>query len=61
LARFEHESHKKRINTDPHDLSVIVVGYGRIGKFVARKLAEHQVKFCIIESDNKKVEEGEKK
>jgi Trk K+ transport system NAD-binding subunit len=35
------------------------VGYGRLWKYIAAKLQENQIPFCIIENDIKKVESAE--
>ncbi|HUD95611.1 YbaL family putative K(+) efflux transporter [Sphingobium sp.] len=38
---------------------VILVGYGRVGKLIARRLAERHVHFVIVEGDPERVEEAE--
>jgi CPA2 family monovalent cation:H+ antiporter-2 len=37
---------------------VVVIGYGRVGKLIARRLADHNVHFVIVEGDGDRAEEA---
>jgi CPA2 family monovalent cation:H+ antiporter-2 len=37
---------------------VVVIGYGRVGKLIARRLADHHVHFVIVEGDGDRAEEA---
>lgn len=56
--KTSHTLHKTLTNTDKN--KIIVVWFGRLGKYMAAKLKQYQIPFCILENDTTRVELAEK-
>jgi len=56
---IEEEEKAERARQAPRIGHVILVGYGRVGKLIATRLVERQVRFVVIESDGDRAEEAE--
>ncbi len=62
IAKFFQNSnidhlHTTLINTDKN--KIIIVWYGRLWKYIAAKLKQNQIPFCILEKDVKRVKSAE--
>ena len=55
----EDEAQAEPATDQPRLGHVILVGYGRVGKLIAKRLAERHVQFVVIEGDPERVEEAD--
>ena len=55
----DDETDNQEVPVRPRIGHVILVGYGRVGKLIARRLAERHVHFVVVEGDPERVEEAE--
>jgi CPA2 family monovalent cation:H+ antiporter-2 len=55
----DNETDNQTQPASPRIGHVILVGYGRVGKLIARHLAEQHVHFVVVEGDPERVEEAE--
>ncbi|ATP20577.1 MULTISPECIES: YbaL family putative K(+) efflux transporter [Sphingobium] len=55
----EDEAQADTATDQPRLGHVILVGYGRVGKLIAKRLAERHVQFVVIEGDPERVEEAD--
>lgn len=53
------EDEEEKAPEQPRIGHVILVGYGRVGKLIARRLAERKVHFVVLETDPDRAEEAE--
>ena len=56
---IEEEEEAEKARQRPHIGHVILVGYGRVGKLIAERLAERKAHFVILEADAERAEEAE--
>ncbi|EZP69905.1 Sodium:proton antiporter [Sphingomonas paucimobilis] len=56
---IEEEQAAQRAREAPRIGHVILVGYGRVGKLIAARLAERKAHFVVIESDSDRADEAE--
>ncbi len=56
---IEEEEEAEKARQRPHIGHVILVGYGRVGKLIAERLAERKAHFVILETDAERAEEAE--
>ena len=56
---MEEEEEAEKARQRPHIGHVILVGYGRVGKLIAERLAERKAHFVILEADAERAEEAE--
>ena len=56
---IEEEEEAEKARQRPHIGHVILVGYGRVGKMIAQRLAERNAHFVVLEADAEKAEEAE--
>ncbi|WP_375197194.1 YbaL family putative K(+) efflux transporter [Sphingobium sp.] len=55
----EEEQEAEKARNRPRIGHVILVGYGRVGKLIAARLAERKAHFVIVEADAERAEEAE--
>ena len=56
---IEEEEEAEKARQRPHIGHVILVGYGRVGKLIAERLAERKAHFVVLEADAERAEEAE--
>ncbi len=56
---IEEEEEAEKARRRPHIGHVILVGYGRVGKLIAERLAERKAHFVVLEADAERAEEAE--
>ncbi|GLV20461.1 potassium efflux transporter [Sphingobium sp. TomMM35A] len=56
---IEEEEEAEKARQRPHIGHVILVGYGRVGKLIAERLAERKAHFVVLEADVERAEEAE--
>lgn len=59
FKRFERV--QEMVSTEPiihenTDSAVVIIGYGRLGQFMASKLKQHQIPFCIVDNQSDKIQ-----
>ena len=56
---IEEEREAEKAREQPRIGHVILIGYGRVGRLIAARLAERQVHFVVVEADPDRAEEAE--
>ena len=55
----EEEAEAENARAQPRIGDVILVGYGRVGKLIAQRLAERKARFVVLEADPERASEAE--